>query len=408
MFEFAPLSEFAPNPRAVKNSVSQALATSFGKDALNRVRHLLTLCPLHQTTPLLRLNALADALDLGCVFAKDESSRLGLGSFKALGGAYAVAELILGWATDHLQKDVAPHELASTAVKAVASARTVCCATDGNHGRSVAAGARLFGCKAVIFVHQHVAEEQRAALRALKARVIEVPGTYDDSVDECARMAYANNWQVVSDTNWNSDSPIPTQVMQGYTVLIDEVLNQMVDPPTHVFVQGGVGGLAGAIAAHLANCYGAARPTLVVVEPDRAACLMASVLAGAATEITAGQSTVMAMLECYRPSQTAWPILDLYADAFMTLPEKAAPEILAFLARPMGKDPAIIAGLSGGIGLAGLIAAAQDPKVRGSLSLDQNSRVLTIITEGTAALASGRETSQISKFQLQPTTGVTL
>jgi diaminopropionate ammonia-lyase len=238
--------------------------------------------------------------------------------------------------------------------------------------------------------------------------VIEVPGTYDDSVDECARMAYANNWQVVSDTSWNSDGAIPTLVMQGYTVLIDEALHQMVDPPTHVFVQGGVGGLAGAIAAHLADCYGAARPTLVVVEPDRAACLMASVLAGAATEITAGQSTVMAMLECYRPSQTAWPILDLYADAFMTLPEKAAPEILALLASPIGIDPAIIAGLSGGIGLAGLIAAAQDPKVRGSLSLDQNSRVLTIITEGGVAMASGRETSQISKFQLQPTTGVTL
>jgi diaminopropionate ammonia-lyase len=149
MFEFAPLSEFAPNPRAVKNSVSQALATSFGKDALTRVRHLLTLCPLHQTSPLLRLDELADALGLGCVFAKDERNRLWLGSFKALGGAYAVAELILDWTTDHLQREVAPHELTSTAIKAVVSARTICCATDGNHGRSVAAGARLFGCKAV-------------------------------------------------------------------------------------------------------------------------------------------------------------------------------------------------------------------------------------------------------------------
>jgi diaminopropionate ammonia-lyase len=384
MLEFAHLSKFTTNPHAVREPVPLALANAFGKAALTRVRRLLNLCPLHSTTPLHRLHALAGALDLGCVFAKDEGARLGLGSFKALGGVYAVAELVLDWATERLYRDVAPHELTSPAVKAAVSAQTVCCATDGNHGRSVAAGARLFGCQAVIFVHQHVAEEQRGALRALDARVIEVAGTYDDSVDECARAASANNWHVVSDTSWNSDGAVPRRVMQGYSVLIDEALSQMDEPPTHVFVQGGVGGLAGAIAARLADRFEASRPMLVVVEPDRAACLMASILAGAATEITAGQSTVMAMLECYRPSQTAWPILDSYADAFLTVPENAAPDIVMLLANPMGTDPAISAGLSGGVGLAGLIAAAQEPEVRNGLSLDQNSRVLTIITEGPA------------------------
>jgi diaminopropionate ammonia-lyase len=384
MLEFAHLSKFATNPRALRGTVPLALANAFGKAAPSRVRRLLNLCPLHSATPLHRLDALAGTLGLGRVIAKDESGRLGLGSFKALGGAYAVAELVLDWAIERLQREVAPYELTSPAVKAAVSAETVCCATDGNHGRSVAAGARLFGCKAVIFVHQHVAEEQRAALRALDAKVIEVAGTYDDSVDACARAASANNWHVVSDTSWNSDGAVPTRVMQGYSVLMDEALTQMDEPPTHVFVQGGVGGLAGAIAAHLADRFEASRPMLVVVEPDRAACLMVSILAGAATEITPGPSTVMAMLECYRPSHTAWPILASYADAFLTVPEVAAPDIVTLLAEPKGSDPAISAGLSGGIGLAGLIAAAQDPEVRNSLSLDQNSRVLTIITEGPA------------------------
>jgi diaminopropionate ammonia-lyase len=394
MLEFAPLSKFALNQRAVRGSAPLAFTKPFGKAAPKQVRRLLNLCPLHSTSPLLRLDALADALDLGRIFAKDENDRLGLGSFKALGGAYAVAELTLDWATEHLQRDVTPHELTSNAVKTAVCERTICCATDGNHGRSVAAGARLFGCQAVIFVHQHVAEEQRAALRALDAKVIEVAGTYDDSVDVCTRLASANNWHVVSDTSWNSDGTVPTRVMQGYSVLIDEALAQMDEPPTHVFVQGGVGGLAGALAAHLADRFEASRPTLVVVEPDRAACLMASVLAGAATEIAAGRSTVMAMLECFRPSHAAWPILDIYADAFLTVPENAASDIVALLANPMGADPPISAGLSGGIGLAGLIAAGQDPKVRNRLSLDQNSRVLTIITEGPTPRASARETHQ--------------
>jgi diaminopropionate ammonia-lyase len=384
MLEFAHLSKFLTNPRALMGAVPLALATAFGEAAPTRVRGLLNLCPLHSATPLHRLDALAGALGLGRVIAKDESGRLGLGSFKALGGAYAVAELVLDWATKRLQRQVAPHELTSPPVKAAVAAQTVCCATDGNHGRSVAAGARLFGCQAVIFVHQHVAEEQRAALRAMDAKVIEVAGTYDDSVDECARVASANNWHLVSDTSWNSDGTVPTRVMQGYSVLIDEALGQMDEPPTHVFVQGGVGGLAGALAAYLADRFEASRPILVVVEPDRAACLMASVLAGAATEIAASQSTIMAMLECFRPSQTAWPILENYADAFLTVPENAATDIVALLAKPMGTDPAIDAGLSGGIGLAGLIAAVQDPEVRNGLSLDQNSRVLTIITEGPA------------------------
>jgi diaminopropionate ammonia-lyase len=385
------ISKFALNPRAQRCVISPALQSWLGRGAPDEVRRLLNLCPLYEATPLFQLTAMSNLLGLGAIHAKDDGNRLKLGSFKALGGAYAVAELVLGWASEHLQRYVAPSELMTMVVKDVAKGRTVCCATDGNHGMSVAAGARLFGCKAVIFVHQHVANERRTALQSLGADVVEVTGVYDDSVDACAEAANRNNWQLVSDTSWNSDTTIPARVMQGYTVLVDEALRQIDEPPTHVFVQGGVGGLAGAVAGHLASIFDVARPMIIIVEPDRAGCLMASVLAGGATEIAKNVSTIMSMLECYRPSDIAWPVLDKYADAFITLPENAAPDIMKYLARPLGADPIIVAGESGGVGLAGLIAAAQDSHIREMLKLNHQSRVLTFITEGATAPENYRQ-----------------
>jgi diaminopropionate ammonia-lyase len=382
MFNDQAVSEFQMNPRALKAAVPDALAAWLGRDALDEVRSFLNICPRHQVTPLVRLDAMADALGLGAIYAKDEGQRLGLGSFKALGGAYAVATLVMEWASTRLQRTVMPAELMSDAVKDAVSGRIICCATDGNHGLSVAAGARLFGCKAVIFVHHHVAEERRDRLRALGAEVIEVPGTYDDSVDACSTTAIGNGWHVVSDTSWRSDGHIPARVMQGYTVLVDEALAQIDTPPSHIFVQGGVGGLAAAVAGHCAAILGSSRPQVIVVEPERASCLMQSVRAGKPVEAAAGTSTVMAMLECYRPSDTAWPILDNYADTFMTLPDEAASIITHRLANPAGADPVIKSGPSGGVGLAGLVAAMHDHDLRDRLALSDQSRVLTIITEG--------------------------
>jgi diaminopropionate ammonia-lyase len=385
MLDIKSIPNFVINPRVSRGALSSELRARLGRNGASEVRRLLRLCPRHQITPLIQLNALAGSLNVGGVHAKDESSRLGLGSFKALGGAYAVAELVLTWASQRLERDISPIELATDAVKQAVADRTLCCATDGNHGRSVAAAARLFGCKAVIFVHQHVAQERRALLSALDADVIEVAGTYDDSVDECGRRAAANGWQVVSDTSWQSDRKIPTRIMQGYSVLIDEALAQMPVPPTHIFIQGGVGGLAGAVAGHIAD-IGSARPKLIVVEPDRAACLMASALAGSPTEINASASTLMAMLECYRPSEAAWPLLDAFVDAFMTVPEDAAQHAMKLLETPTGNDPVILTTESGSAGLAGLIAAAQGQHNRPSLELDHKSQVLIVITEGRITL----------------------
>ncbi len=376
---------FFLNPRSTRIAPSEQIARLFGRKAPTEVRRYLSLCPRHAVTPLHHLPSLAQSLNIAAIAAKDEGQRLGLKSFKALGGAYTVARLVQGWAKKALMRDIEPCELQSTEVKAIAAHHTVTCATDGNHGRSVAAGAKLFGCKAVIFVHPHVSPERREAMTAFSAQIIEVQGSYDESVAECNREAAQHGWQVVSDTSWPGYEHIPSLVMQGYTVMVDEALTQLEQPPTHVFVQGGVGGLAASVAAHLADRYGTTRPRMIVVEPEAANCLLQSAKAGHAMEIEASRSTIMGMLECYRPSDLAWDILDQYADAYLDLPEESAIQTMRLLGRPTGMDTTIIAGESGGAGLSGLLLAAHDPIIREALLLDKTSRILVFITEGDTA-----------------------
>ena len=170
--------------------------------------------------------------------------------------------------------------------------------------------------------------------------------------------------------------------MQGYTAIVGEALRAMKAPPTHVFVQAGVGGIAAAVSGHLAVLMGEKRPTFVVVDPARAACIFETAKAGHPVKIGHGAPTVMAMLECYEPSLVAWRILSRVADAFMTVDEDDAVAVMRRLADPVGDDPAIVAGESGGVGLAGVIKAASDPAMRAALGLDRASRVFLINTEG--------------------------
>jgi diaminopropionate ammonia-lyase len=335
--------------------------------------------------------ALAAELGVGALFVKDEGPRLGLGSFKALGGAYAVTRLVLEEASRRLGRDVGAAELQSADVRAVASRMTFACATDGNHGRSVAQGAALVGARSVIFVHSGVSEARVAAIARYGAEMVRVDGTYDDSVAEAARVCVERGWIALSDTSWPGYERIPALVMQGYTVLVREALAAMPQPPTHAFVQAGVGGLAAAVAGHLAAVFGRDRPTFVVVEPDRAACIFESARAGRAVRIAPGPPTIMAMLECYEPSLVAWRLLARVADAFMTVDESDAVAVMNRLARPARGDPAVVAGESGGVGLAGLIRAAADPRARSMLGLDGDSRVLVVNTEGATDPARYRE-----------------
>ncbi|MBB4254879.1 diaminopropionate ammonia-lyase [Rhizobium sp. BK008] len=336
----------------------------------------------HAVTPLVALPGLASEIGVAAIHVKDEGHRLGLGSFKALGGAYAVIRLVLKQAEQQLGRVVDMAELHSSEVRAIAQTMTVACATDGNHGRSVAQGAQLVGARAAIFVHAGVSGERIAAIARFGAEMIRVEGTYDDAVREAARVAEANGWIIVSDTSWPGYERIPGLVMQGYTALVREALRQMQEPPTHVFIQSGVGGIAAAVAGHLAIEFGKNRPVFTVVDPARAACLFETARAGRPVTVAHGEPTVMAMLECYEPSLVAWRILARAADAFMTVDEADATDIMKRLANPVSGDPAVVAGESGGVGLAGAIKAVADPALRAALSIDGRSRIFVVNTEG--------------------------
>jgi diaminopropionate ammonia-lyase len=336
----------------------------------------------HVVTPLRALPALAGELGVGAIDIKDEGLRLGLGSFKALGGSYAVIRLVLDAASERLGRLVDVSALQTPHVRGVAATMTFACATDGNHGRSVAQGAKLVGARAVVFVHSGVSEERVAAIARFGAEMVQVAGSYDDSVEEAARVADKNRWTIVSDTSWPGYERIPALVMQGYTAIVREALRQSPELPTHVFVQAGVGGVAAAVAGHLAVALADQRPRFVVVEPARAACVYESARAGRPVKIEQGEPTVMAMLECYEPSLIAWRVLSRVADGFMTVEEEDAVAAMKRLARPIGADPAIIAGESGGVGLAGLTRALADHKAREALRLSPQSRIFLINTEG--------------------------
>ena len=336
----------------------------------------------HKETPLVALPGLARELGVASIHIKDEGHRLGLGSFKALGGSYAVIRLVLEEAAREFGRDVDISELHTPEVRAVARKLTVACATDGNHGRSVAQGAQLVGANCAIFVHSGVSAERIAAIARFGAKIISVDGNYDGSVAEASRVAAAEGWQTVSDTSWPGYERIPGFVMQGYTALLREVVRQIPQPPTHVFVQSGVGGIAAAVAGYFSLLYGDDRPVLTVVDPSRAACLVESARAGKAVKIQHGEPTVMAMLECYEPSLVAWRILSRCADAFMTVDEDDAIGAMRRLADPEGGDPAIVSGESGGVGLAALIKVSAEQDLRSKLKLGKDSRVLLINTEG--------------------------
>lgn len=357
-------------------------AATLSVAGVDRVRAVLALRKDNAPTALRALPGLARALGIGALHVKDESSRLGLGSFKALGGAYALMILVQEEVSRCLGRPVPVTDLTSDPVREVAATMTFACATDGNHGRSVAQGAQLMGARAVIFVHSGVSDARIDAIARFGAEIVRVDGGYDFSVQEAARIARQEGWTILSDTSWPGYEYIPGLVSQGYTAMVREILDALPEPPTHVFLQAGVGGFAAAVSGHMAVVLGDARPHVIIVEPASAACLYESARQGSPTKVEQTRSTVMAMLECHEPSLIAFRILERVADGFMTVEEDVAPEAMLRLASPVGGDQAIVAGESGGAGLAGLLTVLRDPVLAARIGLGGEARVLVVNTEG--------------------------
>lgn len=347
--------------------------------AFARAEATITGWPGYQPTPLVALSGTAREIGIGSVHYKNEASRFGLGSFKALGGAYAVWEVLRRTAA---QKGISPDD--RDAFYDHAATMTVTCATDGNHGRSVAWGASTFGCQCVIFIHATVSEGRKREIERYGAQVVRCAGNYDDSVREAQASADREGWIVVSDTSYEGYTEIPKDVMQGYELMAAEAIEQLPagNFPTHVFLQTGVGGMAAAVTAQFWRRYGAQRPMIVLADPLKSACWVESIAAGKPTAVEGDLDTLMAGLACGEVSALAWTVLEHSADAVVGVSEDSAVDAMRLLAEGRHGDTPLVAGESAVAGLAALIAVAADPQARAKLGLDENSHVLLFGTEG--------------------------
>ncbi len=341
----------------------------------------------YQPTPLHSLSQLSARLQVKGLLYKDEGPRFGLGSFKALGSSYAAQRVLqreiakmrasAGHSDVVRLQDVRDGRFSAEAAKiALASA------TDGNHGRSLAWGCRRFGAPCRIYIHAEVSAERAQTMRDLGAEVIRIEGDYDDSVRLAREESEANGWFVVSDTSWEGYSDPPRDVMAGYGVMTEEITAALEPPPSHVFLQGGVGGLAASVSAAFRQHWREAAPRVVIVEPELAACLFASAKADSMTAVRIEAETVMAGLSCGEPSEMAWEILREEAGDFLTIPDSLVAPTMRLLAEPIAGDPVIEAGESAVAGLAAAIAAAGRPALREALGIEADSVLLLLGSEG--------------------------
>ena len=318
------------------------------------VAKLLADCPAAAHTPLIEIPGLAP---VAALWVKDERSRMKLGSFKALGAAYVIARHAV--------------EIAGGAVGPDAlSGRTYVAASAGNHGMSVAAGARVFGADAVIYIAETVPERFAERLKGQGARVVRAGPDYAASMSAAQKAADTNGWTLLSDSSWAGYTELPHMLMEGYLQMAAEAVGQCPKKPTHVMLQAGVGGLAGAVAAYVRKAWGDA-PMIVIVEPSAAPALKASIEAGKAI-ISHGPDSIMGRLDCKEPSLIALNGLARDADVFMTLGDEEVAEWLPQLAAA-----GIATTASGGAG----VAAVLNPEARRGLGIGRQSRVLCILSE---------------------------
>ncbi len=341
--------------------------------------------PGYGATPLRRLGGAARAANIGTLWYKDEGGRFGLDSFKPLGGGYAVNRLLARRVRPGGGLAVRSADLLSGKHRAVTERVTVTCATDGNHGRAVAWAASRFGARSVVYLAEIVTPYRERRIAELGAEVVRSTGTHDLASWECREAAAREGWFVISETENATEPEIALDTLAGYGALWEECASGLPAerPPTHVFVQAGVGGLAATAAAVLARRWGSLlRPKLVVVEAESADCIRRSLERGERVAVEGRFETRLAGLAAGVVSEYAWRLLGTGADFGLAIPDSAAFHTMRLLADPPWGDRPIVGGESGVAGLAGALLACADPEARAALGLDARSRILTIGTEG--------------------------
>lgn len=346
--------------------------------------------PGYKMTPLAALPNLAQMLNVGGIFIKDEAQRLELNSFKVMGGSFAIYRFMKKLL--HMEDQELSFEyLTSKECHDKVGDITFCSATDGNHGRGLAWAAKMLGHKCQIYVHSETSKARIDAIRKYGATVTIVDGNYDDAVRYAAEMAEKNGWYVVSDTSWDGYTEIPTWIMQGYTSMLLECQEQFsgmgIQKPTHVFVQAGVGALAASVVGFYTALFPENPPIFVVVEPDKAACIYESIKAGDGKchSVKGDLNTIMAGLACGDPSPLAFEVLKNNADIFLSVPDYTAARGMRILSCPLKGDPFMISGESGAAPLGALYALMTESvnkDLKDALKLNSDSICFMVNTEG--------------------------
>lgn len=355
-------------------------------DNVKKVHSFHASFPVYQETPLTELKETAKALGLGTIYVKDESYRFGLNAFKVLGGSYAIGNYLakkLGKSIDEM-----PYEkLVSEDIRKELGDITFVTATDGNHGRGVAWTANQLRQKSVVYMPKGSAQERLENIKAEGADASITDMNYDEAVRLANSQAETKGWVMVQDTAWEGYEDIPEWIMQGYGTMGYEAYTQLTEKPTHIFLQAGVGSMAGAITGFFASVYGEERPIITIVEPNKADCIYRTAKAadGKLHFVTGDMDTIMAGLACGEPCSIGWNVLRDYADNFISCPDYMAAQGMRILGNPVKGDTKVISGESGAATFGCVSEIMRNPQyadVKGKLGLNEDSRVLFISTEG--------------------------
>lgn len=357
----------------------------FSAFAAEQARRFHKTIPGYRETPLVSLSCAAGEYGIDSIFVKDESQRFGLKAFKGLGGSYAMFRILcerLG-----LDPGAADYDTFREAeVRRRCSGVEFVTATDGNHGKGVSWAAKLFGCKAYVYMPKGSVEARRRAIEEAGSAVAEITElNYDMTVEYAALAADRHGWELIQDTAWEGYEKCPRWIIDGYLTLAAEAAEQMGEKkPTHIFLQAGVGAMAGGIEAYFMNKYREEPPLVAIAEPTDVACIYKSVLAGdgKAHSIEGNPQTIMAGLNCGTPCAAVWPILRDCSAYFCACEDSVTEEGMRAYARPLGSDKAIVSGESGAVTYGLLLEILKSDSLREQFKIDEKSVILLINTEG--------------------------
>ena len=341
--------------------------------------------PSYKETFLVSLKDAAKEKGVKAIYVKDESSRFGLKAFKGLGGSYCMFRILC----EKLGLDESSSDYTTflrEEIRKASSQIEFVTATDGNHGKGVSWAAKLFGCKAHVFMPKGTVEARRKAIEEAGSAVADITDwNYDRTVQHAAALAEKNGWILIQDTAWDGYETYPEWIIDGYLTMAAETITQMNgDLPTHIFLQAGVGAMAGGIEAFFMNLADDFLPLVTIVEPDEAACIYQSVLAGDGEmhPLAGDPVTIMAGLNCGTPCKVVWPVLRDCSACFCACKDSVTEQGMRAYANPVGSDPAVVSGESGAVTYGLLLSILQSDELRRLFHIDENSVILLISTEG--------------------------